>query len=186
MPLDALTLPARTRLLADVLDEFGATPVSLEVLAAHQQAQLERFAPAFWHRHQAWLPVGLIGSVFCMALSGGLANAALPGSLLPSWLSLYWLGTMTLLVVFGVFRANGGARWEERVVVPEQLIAAGVPLGIALLARDLQRGAAGAILILGELLREEVVLDPYLLVEQNGERVCLGIWDDRRVIAAAR
>jgi hypothetical protein len=38
---------------------------------------------------------------------------------------------------------------------------------------------------LGELLQEEVVLDPYLLLRCGGERVCLGIWDERRIIAAA-
>ena len=40
-------------------------------------------------------------------------------------------------------------------------------------------------LILGELLQEQVVLDPYLLLRYRGERVCLGIWDGRRVVAAA-
>ncbi len=116
MPFDALLAPPRPRLLAEILDEHGATPVPLEALAAHMQAQHERFAPSFWHQHQTWLPVGLIGSVFCMAMSGGIANGVLPGSLLPSWLSLFWLGVMTLLIVFGVFRVHAGARWEERIV----------------------------------------------------------------------
>ena len=100
----------------------------LQALAAHKQAQLERFAPSFWHQHQTWLPVGLIGSVFCMALSGGLPTACWHGSIVPSWLSLFWLGVMTLLIVFGVFRISAGARWEERHVEPDMLIGAGVPL----------------------------------------------------------
>jgi hypothetical protein len=29
------------------------------------------------------------------------------------------------------------------------------------------------------------VLDPYLLLECDGERVCLGIWDENRIIATA-
>jgi hypothetical protein len=29
------------------------------------------------------------------------------------------------------------------------------------------------------------VLDPYLLLERDEERVCLGIWGGRRIIAAA-
>ena len=174
------------RLLAEILDELGATPVPLEALAAHKQAQLERFAPSFWHQHQTWLPVGLIGSVLCMAMSGGIANGMLPGSLVPSWLSLFWLGVMTLLIVFGVFRVSAGARWEERLVAAEMLIELGVPLPIARLARQLSaRGIRDRALILGELLQQEVVLDPYLLLECDGERVCLGIWDGRRIIAAA-
>ena len=114
MPFDTLLAPVQPRLLAEILDEQGAKPVPLEALAAHKQAQLERFAPSFWYQHQTWLPVGLIGSVFCMAMSGGVANGVLPGSLLPSWLSLFLFGLMTLLIVFGVFWVSACARWRER------------------------------------------------------------------------
>jgi hypothetical protein len=185
MPFDALIAPPRPRLLAEVLDENGIVPVPLEALAAHKRAQLVRFAPSFWHQHQTWLPVGLMGSVFCMAMSGGLANGALPGSLLPSWLSLFWLGVMTLLIVFGVFRVSAGARWEERVVPAETLVDLGVPQPIARLARELSRETPGSAVILGELLRQEVVLDPYLLIECGSECICVGIWDERRIIASA-
>ncbi|MGC1411773.1 MAG: hypothetical protein WA864_22835 [Acetobacteraceae bacterium] len=186
MPFDALIAPPRPRLLAEVLDDHGVSPVPLQALAAHKQAQLERFAPSFWHQHQTWLPVGLIGSVFCMALSGGLANRTLADSLVPSWLSLFWLGVMALLIVFGVFRVSAGAKWEERGVTAEGLFALGVPRRITLLARDLQRDAIGSTLVLGELLQEEVVLDPYLLLDCGGEQICLGIWDGPRIIAVAR
>jgi len=187
MPFDALLAPSRPRLLAETLAAQGVTPVSLEALAAHKQAQLERFAPSFWHQHQIWLPVGLLGSVACMAMSGGLANSAMPGSLLPSWLCLFWLGAMTLLIVFGVFRVSAGAYWEERHVAEDDaLTLLGVPLPIAQLARDVQREVRGAALVLGELLRQEaVVLEPYLLLEYRAERVCLGIWDGRRIVAMA-
>lgn len=185
MPFDAMPAPRPPGTLGQILDRYGAAPVSLDVLSAHKRTQLERFAPGFWNRHQAWLPVGLIGSVFCMAMSGGIANRALPNSLLPSWLSLFWLGVMTLLIVFGVFRLSAGARWEERPAAPDMLLQLGVPLPIARLARDLQQEAKGSGLVLGELLQEEVVLDPYLLLEQGSERVCLGIWDGRRIVAMA-
>lgn len=185
MPFDALLAPVRQRPLAQFLTDYGVVPVPLQALAAHKQAQLERFAPSFWHQHQTWLPVGLIGSVFLMSVSGGLTNRMLPDSLVPSWLSLFWLVVMALLIVFGVFRVSAGARWEERFVTPEMLIELGVPLRIARVARDLCGATPGAALILGELLQNEVVLDPYLLLECEGERVCLGIWDDRRIIAAA-
>ena len=132
-----------------------------------------------------WLPVGLIGSVFCMAMTGGIANGVLPGSLLPSWLSLFWLGVMTLLIVFGVFRAHAGARWEERVVAAEVLVELRVPYRSHAWRAILRREAPGWILVLGELLQQEAVLDPYILLERDGERVCLGIWDGRQIIAAA-
>jgi hypothetical protein len=185
MPFDALFAPAPERLLADILDEYNSTPVPLQALAAHKQAQLERFAPSFWYHHQTWLPIGLIGSVFCMAMSGGIANGMMPGSLLPSWLSLFWLAVMTLLIVFGVFRVSAGAHWQERIVTAGELLELGVPCRIAALARDLQREKPHSALILGELRQEQVVLDPYLLMACGGECVCLGIWDGTRIIAAA-
>src|SRR5215472_13385954 len=127
MPFDALLAPARPRSLAECLREYGAVPVPLEVLALHKRTQLERFAPSFWHQHQTWLPVGLIGSVTCMAVSGGLANGMAPASMLPSGLTLGWLSVMTLLIVFGVFRVSAGVNWEERWVAPETLADLGVP-----------------------------------------------------------
>jgi hypothetical protein len=57
---------------------------------------------------------------------------------------------------------------------------------IAEVARSLQREVPGSRLILGELKRDEVVLDPYLLLDDGNERVCLGIWENGRVIACAR
>lgn len=185
MPFDALFVPPRPRLLAEVLEQHGVVPVPIRVLAAHRQAQLARFAPSFWHQHQTWLPVGLIGSVGSMAASGGLTNAVMPASVLSSWLSLAWFGVMALLIVFGVFRVSAGASWEERWVAADQLHRLGVPEPIAGCAVALHRDAPGSVLILGELRQEEVVLDPYLLLERDGERVCLGIWDSGRVIAAA-
>jgi hypothetical protein len=85
--------------------------------------------------------------------------------------------------VFGVFRLSAGARWEERSIAPEMLTRLGVPLPIARLSRVLQRQAVGSETVLGELLQEEVVLDPYLLLTRGEERVCLGIWDGRRIVA---
>ena len=169
MPFDALIAPPRPRLPAEV------APVPLEALEAHKRGQLERFAPSFWYQHHTWLPVGLIGSVTCMAATGGMA----------SWLSLFWLSVMTLLIVFGVFRVSAGARWEERYIRVDMLAGLGVPPSIARLARDLHY-ETGSALILGELVQEEVVLDPYLLLECGGQRICLGIWDEQRIITQAR
>jgi hypothetical protein len=184
MPFDALLAPPQPRLLSELLEAHGVAPVPLSALAAHKQAQLERFAPSFWHQHQTWLPVGLIGSVFCLAMSGGIANRISPYASTPCWLSLFWLSVMALLILFGVFRVSAGAYWVERIVTVQELAACGVPRPIARLASDLQRDTVGATLILGELLREEVVLDPYLMLTCNGEHACLGIWDGHRIIAA--
>jgi hypothetical protein len=185
MPFDALIAPTRPRLLAGVLREQGLRPVSWQALAEHKRAQLETFRPSFWHQHQTWLPVGLIGSVGCMAASGGFANRIMPASMLPSWLALGWMCVIALLVVFGVFRGHAGSQWQERCVAGGWLRGLGVPEPIAAIALSLHRETPGSTLILGELVQEEAVLDPYLLLENDGELVCLGIWDNGRVIACA-
>ena len=185
MPFDALVAPARPRTLAEALLDQGLTPVSRQTLAEHKRAQLEAFRPGFWQQHQTWLPVGLLGSVGAMAASGGYANRVMPTSLLPSWLTLGWMCVIALLVVFGVFRGRAGSHWEERWVAGAWLRGLGVPEPIAAIALSLHRETPGSSLILGELIEDEVVLDPYLLLERDGEIVCLGIWDEGRIIVCA-
>jgi hypothetical protein len=107
------------------------------------------------------------------------------GALFPSFLTFLWLGVITMLIVFGVFRAHGGSRWEERLVTQQWLAELDVPEPIAGTARVLHRALPGSVLVLGELLQEAVVLDPYLLFEHDGQSICIGIWDSRRIIAAA-
>ena len=53
------------------------------------------------------------------------------------------------------------------------------------MARALQKQVPGSALILGELVQERAVLDPYLLLVRGGERVCLGIWDGNTIVARA-
>jgi hypothetical protein len=62
----------------------------------------------------------------------------------------------------------------------------GVPRSIAAQARLLLRELPGAMLILGELVQDTAVLDPYLLLTYRGERICLGIWDGDDLIASMR
>lgn len=185
MPFDALVAATRPKTLAEVLQDQGLSPVNWQTLVEHKHAQLEKFRSGFWQQHQTWLPVGLLGSVGCMAATGGFTNQLMPASVLPSWLTLGWMCVIALLVVFGVFRGHAGSFWEERWVAGGWLRGLGVPEPIAAVALSLHRDAPGSTLILGELIQEQVVLDPYLLLERNGEVVCLGIWDGGRIIACA-
>jgi hypothetical protein len=81
---------------------------------------------------------------------------------------------------------RAGSHWEERWVPVDWLADLDVPEPIARLARDLSRKVPGASLILGELKQEYVVLDPYLLLDRDGEQVCLGIWDNNEIVAQAQ
>ncbi|HUN42682.1 MAG TPA: hypothetical protein VMU81_20495 [Acetobacteraceae bacterium] len=186
MPFDALVAPPQPLSLFDEIADQGIASVSLDVLAAHKQAQLERFAPSFWYRHQPILPIALLGSVACMAVSGGVTQRmAVDGSDVSGWLTLAWMCVIAMLIGAGVFRVRAGSHWEERWVPAEWLHGLGVPEPIAAYARELSRRVPGTALILGELKQEHVVLDPYLMLERDGEQVCLGIWDGGEVIACA-
>ena len=186
MPFDALIVPVRPRSLADALDELSIVTVPWALLETHKQAQLEKYPPGFWYHHQTLLPVGLLGSVGCMAASGGLAHAFTASASLLTWTpTLIWLSSFALLIVFGVFRVRAGAYWQERNVPVEDIDRLGVPRAIAATAHKLHRDVPGSELILGELIQQQVVLDPYLILTSNDDMACLGIWDDQHVIASA-
>jgi hypothetical protein len=186
VPFDALLAPPEPKTLARALDDRCVVPIDLESLAAHKQAQLAHYQPSFWHRHEAWLPIALVGSVGCMAASGGLTNGMAADASLRAWCpTLIWMSSFAMLIVFGVFRVRAGAYWQERTVPVEHLHRLGVPRDIAATARLLYRDLPEADLILGELIEQEVVLDPYLIIVSNSETACLGIWDDTGVIARA-
>ncbi len=186
MPFDALLAPSEPRTLAQTLDDRCIVPIGVEALAAHKRAQLDRYQASFWHRHEAWLPIALVGSVGCMAASGGLTHGIAADASLLVWSpSLIWMSSFALLIVFGVFRVRAGAYWQERTVPVEDLNRLGVPSEIAATASLLHRDLPESDLILGELVQQEVVLDPYLVVMCNDEMACLGIWDDDGVIACA-
>lgn len=186
MPFDALFAPSESRTLAQVLDDRCIVPLDPARLAAHKRAQLARYQPSFWQRHEAWLPIALVGSVGCMAVSGGLTHGiAADASLLASAPTLIWMSSFALLIVFGVFRVRAGAYWQERTVAVQDLNRLGVPGGVAATARLLHRDLPGSELILGELVQQEVVVDPYLIVMYDDAMACLGIWDDAGVIACA-
>jgi hypothetical protein len=85
----------------------------------------------------------------------------------------------------GLIRLRAGSHWRERWITASLLGEIGVPQPIAAAARMLQRDLPGSTLILGELMREETVLDPYLLLKYGDECVCLGIWEDGKVVACA-
>ncbi|MEA2745203.1 MAG: hypothetical protein QOG25_3574, partial [Acetobacteraceae bacterium] len=158
MPLDALCGTIGADSLAVVLDQRELKPVDRNTLAAHKQAQLRKFGPTFWYRHQALLGLTLIGSIGFMALTAGAANAAMPSSPVSLWNSKAWQGLVAALTISGVFRARAGSHWEERRLPIDLLETSGVPLPIAAMARSISREIPDATVILGELIRESIVL----------------------------
>ncbi len=186
MPFDALVAVTRQRTIADSLEDHRLNPVPWQTLTEHKADQVRRNGPSFWHRHQAMLSIMLVvtspvaGAV--AAASGGF-NAH--SGVLAITGSFAWMCMVALITGTGVIRLRGGSHWEEREVSPRLLVKDDVPEPIARIARLLQQDVPGARLILGELKRQETVLDPYLLIEHKGECACLGIWENNDVIACA-
>jgi hypothetical protein len=174
MPFDAAT-PVRLG-LNDRLAAYGIEPVSMEFLERHKAEQV-RLAPASFL--MTWKPLVIVGA---MAVTGGIWL----GGVVPilSFLALGWVGMILARVFAGPIRGRPlvrQGRWVQYWNVP----AFSAPAPIAQIARDLKDRHPDGMLILGKLLQEDVVLDPYLLFLLDGERVCLGIWDTHGVIASA-
>lgn len=187
MPFDAMVAVTRQRTVSEALERHGLTQVAWEVLAAHKQAQLEKFGPSFWYRHQAAVSMGLVvASPVVGAFAGAINGFTGHSSALTIGSSFAWMCLVAVLTGVGLIRLRAGSHWRERWIPAGLLGDLGVPEPIAATARLLRRDLPGATLILGELMREEVVLDPYLLLEYGDERVCLGIWEDGEVIACAQ
>ncbi|MBN8901634.1 MAG: hypothetical protein J0H57_11425 [Rhodospirillales bacterium] len=180
MPFDAPIAPALTGLP----DHRAVVPVATRVLEAHRKAQLRRFGPNAWHRHRRSVAAVLLGLMGMMGASAAWAPAGLP-RLLGCALPFLVLAGFAVLVAAGRLRMRGGAEWQERWIAPAALAAAGVPAEIAGLARRMQAERPAARLVLGELVEDAAVLAPYLLLEQDGARVCLGIWDETGIVARA-
>jgi hypothetical protein len=186
MPFDALIAVTPRRPISDALDRLDVTPVSWEDLTAHKQAQQRRFGPSIWYRHQAALSIALVLASPVVGVIVSATQGFTPHSSTVTVASGFaWMCLVALVTGTGLIRLRAGSHWAERAVPANFLGGGAVPEPIARIARSLQRNVPDAAIILGELKREDVVLDPYLLLEYGDECVCLGIWENGRVIACA-
>lgn len=182
MPFDALVAVTRQRALSDALEDHGLKPVPWEALMAHKAAQQQRFGPSFWYRHQTALSIFLVvASPLAGAVAGASGGFTAHSGVLAITGSFVWMCLVALITGTGLIRLRAGSHWEEREVPLGYL--SEVPEPISRIARLLRDELPGSRLVLGELMREETVLDPYLLLEHAGERKCLGIWEDNKVVA---
>ena len=157
MPFDALVAVTRQKALSDALDDHRVTPVPWETLAAHKVEQQRRYGPSFWYRHQAVVSIMLVvASPAAGALAAASGGFTAHSGVLAITGSFVWMCMVALLTGTGMVRLRAGSHWEER----EVLTYGDLPEPIAKVARVLQGDVPRARLILGELKREETVLDP--------------------------
>jgi hypothetical protein len=186
MPFDAMVAVTRPRTISETLDRHGIAPVAWDLLAAHKQAQLEKFGPSFWYRHQAALSMALVvASPAVGAIVGAIQGFTAHSSALTIGSSFAWMCLVAVVTGTGLIRLRAGSHWRERWIAAGLLGDLGVPEPISATARTLRRELPGATLVLGELMREEAILDPYLLLKYGDECVCLGIWEDGQIVARA-
>ena len=185
MPFDAAVAVPRLITLHDILESEGITPVSMEALAEHKHAQQRKFTAGFWRQHPELLLLAFGLSVVGLVASGALAKGV-PGAVpaLPSFMTVGWMCVL-MAVGLGLLNPRAGVHWEERLVGANSLGRLGVPAQIAELARRISKLAPDSRLLYGELVRDRVVLDPYLLVIRGNELACLGIWEGNQVLARA-
>jgi hypothetical protein len=184
MPFDALVAAPRQVAIQEALESLRLTPVPLAKLADHKLAQQRKFGPSFWFRHQTAISMTLIAaSPVIGAVVGALQGFTPHSSALAVASSFIWMCMVALLTGTGLVKLRAGAYWEERYVAVGALDNLEVPSSIATVARSVQRLVPDSGVVLGELKRHEAVLDPYLLIETGSERVCLGIWEDSKIIA---
>jgi hypothetical protein len=182
MPFDALVAVTRQRTLTDTFEDHRLNPVPWNKLAEHKAQQQRRYGPSFWYRHQAMLTIALVvTSPAAGAIAAATGGFNAHSGVLAITGSFVWMCMVALITGTGMIRLRAGSHWEER----EVLTLRDVPEPIARVARLLKADVPGARVILGELKREETVLDPYLLIEHRGECACLGIWENDTVIACA-
>jgi hypothetical protein len=184
MPFDALVAPPRQNALSDALETHRIAPVSWAALVDHKLAQQEKYGPSFWFRHQTKISIALIGtSPVVGTVVGALQGFSPHSSALAVASSFMWMCLVAMLTGTGLVKLRAGASWQERSVNAYELEELRVPRQIATVARSIQRMVPDSDIVLGELKRHEAVLDPYLVLEHRDQRICLGIWEDDKVIA---
>lgn len=190
MPLDMTTIR-----LADVAGWHSVTPVPLEILEAHKRAEVNKHPGYRYYRlipvvlNVAYLTValGVIGFIpiflsQAFDVEGDLLLALSVTFIICGTCALYFVSLGFSRLADNV-QFYGPATWSEREISLEDLDA---PKSIKLVARQIMQDDDGDMrLVLGELTQASVTLDPYLVIERNGERIILGIWDGDRIIRQA-
>ncbi len=187
MPLDHIVANQGQDRTVDLLTPagcalgLGIVPVSLDLLDSHCQRMVRAHSvPAGAGR---WHPIGV------SALGGLLAAlVAVAGASPEAWV-IVTLGGIAAAFAAAIRSARTAQRsvsWVEREIPAHALDRSGIPASIRSIAGDIRRQVPGARFVLGELRRKSVVLDPYLIVERDAQRIVLGIWDDEQVTACAR
>lgn len=184
MPYDASVSPVTLR---DHLDHLGIVPVPMATLLAHKKQQVRNHPPHILLTLKPYLLLWFVTSMvfftsgmmeapasriapmmFAMIKAGGTSTVAI-------WATGVVIATISRIKVRGV------AQWLEW---PSQLDD-DIPAQVRHVVDYVKDSLPEAKFIYGELIQDDVLLDPYVRVKFNGGTACLGIWENDQVIAVA-
>lgn len=197
MPFDALVsdqVRFHERTLADNIRLLGFEPIPHEDAVAHMEAEAARYPADFFYpakrRYNAglWRAGAFAGGAICVLaginstfggfppITGIIAGIVICGIIAASW----YTGLFRL-------RARGPAHWEDMALVVGEMDWIRVPDEIIRVAYRVKRDDSTVRFTMSKLYRDEVsVPDPVLWAHKGDETVCLGIWDDKRIIRVAQ
>lgn len=180
MPFDVLVNPSFT--LADHLHVLGIRPIPMEQLDAYKAEQVRLHPKHFLLRRWTFavtFAVYMVGSIYhaeplkivgapwwaWLMVGFGCAGMALVMTTVTYMLVSMYLSSAGLKVKTQAF-------WREKTA-----FLPAVPQDIRAIARKIDANMIDATWQIGELIQDEIVIDPYLLVQYKGETACIGIWD---------
>lgn len=193
MPLDM-----RETRLADIASWHGVKPVPSDTLRAHIQTEFNKHRGSWWFRHPDLGTSLAIGSFLFSGMAGivcvagtiiaahnynGDAAGIWGSGFLVFWGICTWITTKGFFSVRGV-KVYGPALWREFEVYHLRTTT-NIPESIRDKAAILLREVPDAQIILGKLIRDSVVIDPYLVLRRGQDEICLGIWDDTGILHEA-
>ncbi len=198
MPFDGLAKTYTADLnhcsIDTLLASLGIEPVSKDILEQHKVDQVNKHPASFFFRHPALhrvltlaSSVGAVASTFLFMSYNFVPSAA---SITVLAVLLACLMATTELVLFT--RVKRPSAWREsQFSVRKDQAREPLPPPILNLVRQIDDASDGVRFTVGTLYQEQVVLDPYIVVEKYDHETmtttaaCLGIWDGDRILHIA-
>lgn len=180
MPLDAQYQPS----LADIMQWSGFNPVPNVVLQKHQQTEIDKHPASWGFKHitllrwsTAIIPVCVLFWIFVMP----------PIRIVSILTPIMSVLLFVVLALSDHIHFKGPAQWIERYTRRDTVLCdTSIPLPIRTIAAEMMSRLPNSVFLVGKLMQENIVLDPYLLIANDSEYVCVGVWDGATIIHIAQ
>jgi hypothetical protein len=176
--------------LAYHLRTLGIRPVPLAVLEAHKAEQLRLNPPHVMATIKPYAATFLVSTFGYLAQAKFLCQANLD---VVTIVMMTVAGLITTLLAWVIitmafsrygWEMLGRAQWVDSAI-NIQGRSWSTPRPILTVALRLKECCPNVKFVQGDLIQNDISLDPYLIAELDGERICLGIWDGFKIVASA-